>query len=92
MTINIAHLRERSPSGGWIDFVVFDADSTNRNDSARSELLSQLTRKARLSGLKVDKAALAFVENGKLKFFGPDDLIKYLSNHGVPNWTHTINV
>ena len=92
MTINMAHLRERSTSGGWIDFAVFDADSTNRNGSVRSELLSQLTRKARLSGLKVDKAALAFVENGKLTFYGADDLVDYLSNRSVPTWTHTINV
>ena len=28
MKINLAHLRERSTDGGWIDFVVFDAKST----------------------------------------------------------------
>jgi len=87
--VNLAHIRERSTSGGWINFIVFDAKSTtNRND----ELLIQLTNQARAFGLAVDKSALAYNKNNRLEFYGTKDLVQYLSKSGLPQWTHTIDV
>lgn len=88
MKINLAHLRERSTTGGWIDFIVFDAKSTTNN----KQLLIELTSKARMNGLKVDKSALAYETNGRLEFYGTKDLVEYLSNNGLPQWTHTIDI
>jgi hypothetical protein len=92
MKINLAHIRERSTTGGWIDFAVFDAKSTSGSDSGNATLLSQLTAKARGSGLKIDQSALAFSENGHIKFYGTKNLVDYLANHGLPQWTHQIDV
>ncbi|SFV59686.1 hypothetical protein MNB_SV-9-1641 [hydrothermal vent metagenome] len=87
--VNLAHIRERSTRGVWIDFVVFDAKSTtNRND----ELLVQLTSQVRASGFKVDKSALAYYKNNKIEFYGTTDLVNYLSKSGLPQWTHTIDI
>ena len=88
MKVNLAHIRERSTNGSWIDFVVFDAKSTTNNNS---QLLSQLSSKARASGLKVDKSALAYNKHGRLEFYGTKDLVQYLSKSGLPSWTHTID-
>ncbi|PKN62610.1 MAG: hypothetical protein CVU57_23465 [Deltaproteobacteria bacterium HGW-Deltaproteobacteria-15] len=92
MKINLAHLRERSTSGGYIDFAVFDAKSQAGTDSANGELLWQLTAAARKSGLKIDQSALAYSQNGRIRFYGDKDLVDYLSRRGVPRWTHTIDV
>ena len=89
MKINLAHLREKSTSGGWIDFAVFDAKSTNSDNDG---LLYQLTQAARTSGLKIDQAALAFNSGGRTNFYGDKTLVSYLSNNGVPNWTHEIDI
>lgn len=89
MKINMAHLRERSTMGGYINFVVFDAKSTSNNNS---ELLHQLTQKARANGLQVDQSALAYQENGRVKFFGNKNLVGYLSNNFSNQWTHTLDV
>lgn len=89
MKINMAHLRERSTMGGYINFVVFDAKSTSNNNS---ELLHQLTQKARANGLKVDQSALAYEENGRIKFFGDKNLVNYLSKNFFNQWTHTLDV
>lgn len=91
MKINLAHIRERSTSGSWIDFAVFDAHATTNTDAANAEVLAQLTTKARMSGLKIDQSALAFNENGRLKFYGTKNLVSYLSNNGLPRWTHAID-
>lgn len=61
MKIKLAHLRERSTGGGWINFAVFDAKSTSGDNAA---LLSQLTKIARASGLRVDQSALAYKSGG----------------------------
>lgn len=90
MQINLAHLRDHSTSGGYIDFAVFDARSASGSDSDNAALLHQLTMKARRSGLKIDKSALAYMQNGNLTFYGTKDLVEYLSRSGVPHWTHTI--
>lgn len=87
MTINFAHLHDQG-----IDFAVFDADSRCRTDAGRSNLLADLIFEARKSGLKVDKAALAYAEFGRLTFYGTPDLVRYLSSGWSPHWTHTLNV
>ncbi len=87
MKINMAHIRERATSGGWINFAVFEAKSTN-ND----ELLLQLTQKARRNNLKVDQSALAFQSNGRIKFYGNKNLVSYLSKGWNPRWTHTLDI
>jgi len=88
MKINMAHLRERSTTGGWIDFAVFDAKATNGDND---NLLAQLIMSARNAGLKVDQAALAFNSAGRLRFYGERSLVDYLAGIGVPRWTHTID-
>jgi len=89
MKINMAHLKERSTSGGWINFAIFDAKSTNGDNAG---LLHQLTQAARGNGLQVDQSALAYQENGRIKFYGDKNLVSYLSKGWVPHWTHTLDV
>lgn len=89
MKVSLAHLRERSTSGGWINFAVFDAKSTNGDNNS---LLRLLTRAARNAGLKVDQSALAYQMNGRVQFYGDSNLVDYLSRSGVSQWTHTIDV
>ena len=91
MRVNVAHIRERAQSGGWIDFAVFDARASSgaRDDNAR--LLAQLTARARGSNLRVDQSALAYSAAGRIEFFGSPPLVDYLSKSGLPGWTHTID-
>lgn len=91
MKINVAHLRERSTSGGWIDFSVFDAKSSSGGNSANDALLEQLTQRARTAGLKIDQSALAYRQGGRTRYFGSKNLVGYLSRSGVPRWTHKID-
>ena len=74
MKINMAHLRERSTTGRYINFAIFDAKSTSNNNE---QLLQQLTQKARANNLRVDQSALAYTENGRTKFFGDKNLVGY---------------
>jgi hypothetical protein len=84
--ISLAHLSIQNQN-----VVVFGADAPSRLRSDRAELLQQLTVAAQAK-LRVDKAALAFVEAGRTKFFGSDDLVKYLARGGFSGgWTHTID-
>lgn len=92
MKFNFAHIRQPSTSGGWIDFAVFDARSTSGSDSANSQVLADLTFKARQGGRKIDQSALAFHEHGRLKFYGTKNLVDYLSKSGLPQWTHSITL
>lgn len=85
----MAHLRERSTSGGWINFAVFDAKSTAGDNDG---LLYKLTLAARASGLQVDQSALAFQSGSRTNFFGDKKLVSYLSNGWTPHWTHSIDV
>ena len=87
MQIEMAHLRDQG-----IDFAVFNADATNRSDADRRVLLGRLMGTARRSGLKVDKAALAFEEFGEIRFFGASDLVRYLASRGVPRWTRRLDI
>ena len=92
MKINLAHLREKSTSGGWIDFAVFDAKATTGTNADNATLLAELTAKARASGLKVDQSALAFRQAGRNQFYGDKNLVDYLSRNGITLWTHKIDV
>ena len=92
MKINLAHIRERSTTGGWIDFAVFDAKATTCGDTGNNNLLVQLTAQARVNGLKIDQSALAYKQGSQIKFFGDKNLVNYLSGNGVPRWTHTVDV
>jgi hypothetical protein len=88
MRVRLAHLLEQG-----VSFAVFDADARTRTNRDRNELLEALVLGARAAGLRVDKAALAFVSGGRLQFFGTPDLVSFLARLGyLPAWTHTINV
>jgi hypothetical protein len=85
--IDLAHVRIQGAN-----CAIFGADATSRERSGRSRLLAQLEGRAAAAGLRVDKAALAYVEGGRTTFFGTPDLVRYLSSAGLPGWTHTIDV
>ena len=68
-----------------------NGDATNRNSSGRAEVLARLTVSARMQGLKIDKAALAFMEGSRPAFYGTPDLVRFLCKSGVPRWTHWID-
>lgn len=91
MRINLAHLRERGRNGGWINFAVFDAQSSSGTREDNSRLLVKLTAQARLANLRVDQSALAYRSGGQVQFFGSPPLVDYLSNAGLPGWTHSID-
>ena len=91
MKINMAHLRERSTSGGWINFAIFDARSTSGTDHDNADLLAQHTAKARASGLQVDQSALAYAQNGRIRFYGTTNLVNFLAKGWIPQWTHEID-
>jgi hypothetical protein len=92
MKFNFAHIRHPSTSGGSIDFAVFEARSTTGSASDNSQVLANLTSKAREGGRKIDQSALAFNEHGRLKFYGTKTLVDYLAKHGLPQWTHSISL
>lgn len=92
MKINFAHIREHSTSGGWINFAVFEADSNNGTDSGRADVLHNLTMRARANRLQIDKSALVYTQNGRIMYYGTPDLVDYLSNNGVPRWTHSLDL
>lgn len=92
MQINFAHLREPSATGGWVDFAIFEAHATSSSDAANAQALAQLTTKARMAAYRVDQSALAFNENGRLKFYGSKNLVDFLSRSWRPHWTHTMTV
>lgn len=83
----MAHIRRQG-----IDFAVFGADAPSRTSADRDRLLADLTQRARASGLKVDKSALAYSRGRGIGFYGTPDLVRYLSNSGLPRWTHQISV
>ncbi|MGE0673264.1 MAG: hypothetical protein AB7O64_09425 [Methylibium sp.] len=91
MRINLAHLRERAASGGWVNFAVFDARSSSGSREDNARLLAQLTARARASNLRVEQSALAFTSGGRQQYFGSPPLVDFLSQNGIPRWTHTID-
>jgi hypothetical protein len=92
MRIKFAHLRERTTTGQLVDFAIFNAKAVTGTDSARGTLLFQLTVAARTNNLKVDAAALAYEEHGRLKSWGAPFAVDYLAKRGVPTWTHYLDV
>lgn len=92
MKVNMAHLRERSVNGGWVNFAVFDARSNSGSQTDNARLLSQLTHAARSQGLCIDQSSLCFSRNGHIEFYGDRNLVDYLSKNGVYNWTHQISI
>lgn len=71
---------------------MFEAWSKSGTNSDKNLLLSQLVIKAKSSGLKVDQSALAFKQQGRIRFYGDTNLVKYLSNKGgVPQGTHKLS-
>lgn len=89
MKISLAHIRARATSGGWIDFAVFDAQSTTGDNDG---ILARLTYAARAQGLKVDQSALAYRSGGRIKFYGSQNLVNHLAKSGLPQWTHEIRL
>jgi hypothetical protein len=88
MQIKAAHLRHQG-----INFAVFGADARTHTDGSRAQLLAQLIQVARGDlGWKVDKAALAFTDGSRVKFYGTPDLVRFLASTGVPGWTHTVTL
>lgn len=87
MKINIAHVNVQGQN-----CLVCEADHQTHTDAGRDQLLAQLVVEARGNGLRVDKAALAFAEHGRIKFYGASDLVGFLANNGLPRWTHTLAV
>jgi hypothetical protein len=85
MRVNFAHLRERASAGSWINFAVFDARASSGTSTDNSTLLAQLTARARAASLHVDQTALAFMNAGRLQFFGSPPLVEYLSGDGLPS-------
>ncbi len=92
MKVHLAHLSERKILGGWTDFAVFNARTQTGTEDKNRELLGKLTETARSAGYKIDHAALAFRQNGRLRYYGPGNIVDYLSRHGVPRWTGTIEI
>jgi len=87
MKIQFAHIHIQGT-----DVAIFDAKPVSSSDANRASLLAQLTARARHSGLKVDKSALAYNEGGRTVFYGTPDLVRYLQQSGVPRWTHSFDV
>lgn len=92
MRCNFAHIRHPSTTGIPIDFAVFDAKSNSGFADDNSELLFDLTMRARGLGLKIDQSALAYRENGQIRFWGDKNLVQFLSRSGLPRWTHCLDV
>jgi hypothetical protein len=89
MKIEFAHNRVQG-----INVAVFQADARSDLNTDRAGLLADLTAQIRRNGLRVDKAALAYTQHGRLQFFGTNDLVKYLSNGGFRalRWTHSLDI
>jgi hypothetical protein len=92
MQINFAHLRERATNGGEINFAVFEARANSNTDASKTDVLANLTSRARSSGLRIDQSALAYTENGRTVFFGTKNLVEYLSKRSIPHWTHKLTI
>lgn len=87
MRIQMAHLMDQG-----VNFAIFGADAANHTDTGRRALLAGLVAKAKVNHMRLDKAALAYDEAGRTRFFGTPDLVKYLASRGVPQWTHTLDL
>jgi len=88
MDINFAHVRIGSAS-----VAIFDADAKNQTNSGREQVLADLTARARLNNLRVDRSVLVFTQNGQQIYFGDPDLVRHLSRSPIAlHWTHRLTV
>ena len=85
-TIQLAHVNIQG-----VNVAVFAANGRHNTDSSRAEALAELTARARASGLRVEKAALAYRQGSRTHYFGTPDLVRYLSKSGTPRWTHRLD-
>jgi hypothetical protein len=92
MRINFAHYKQNTTTGRLINFAVFDARSATGSNNDNASLLSDLTYKASMSGLKIDCSALAYNKGGQLMLQGDKNVVELLSTSGLPRWTHKISI
>lgn len=92
MTVNLVQHQERSRSGGWINFAVFDARSSSGTRGVNSRLLPRLPAKAKLANLRTDQSALVCASGDRMQFFDDSLLVGYPAKSGLPRWAHTIDV
>jgi hypothetical protein len=85
MTIPKHALRDQG-----INYFVFETDAVSHINSDRAALLRRLIAKANNNGLAGDRGALAFMEGGKVTYYGDNDVVN-LKNLPVPQWTHKID-
>lgn len=85
MRVQFAHVNIQG-----VNVAIFDAKPMVNTDAHRAELLAQLTAKARLARLRVDKSALAYMEGGRVVYYGTPDLVRYLQSAGLPSWTNWV--
>jgi hypothetical protein len=88
MRVNFAHVRERAAAGGDINFVVFDGRSASGSSIDNDVILTRWTSAARSLGLLIDQSALAFLQNGRIQFYGSKPLVEHLARTGLPSWTN----
>jgi len=88
----MAHFRQKTSNGDFMDFAIFDAKSESGTESDNLKLLNQLTDNARLNKFKIDQAVLVFKVDEEIRFYGSTDLAKYLAKVGFPKWTHEIDI
>lgn len=71
--------------------VVFAADHPSRSPFERDRLLAALIFEARRAGMQIDKAAISFVEWGRINYRGAPDFVGYLANNGIPgDWNRRL--
>lgn len=92
MQVQVAHIRERAQSGGHLSCCIFDACSYSGTSTDNSRLVARLTVAARSANLRVEHAALAFMNGCRLQFLGSPSLVQLLTRRGLPTWTHTLTV
>ncbi len=88
----MAHFRQETSNGDFMDFAIFDAKSESGTENDNLKLLNDLSQHARLNKLKVDQAVLVFKVDEQIRFYGSTELAKYLAKVGFPKWTHEIDV
>lgn len=92
MRIDLAHLREQSTTGQWVDFAVFFAKTNEDTDEARGTLLSQLIVAANQADRRVEAGALVYEQYNQIRWWGHPFVVDYLNKRGVPRPTHSIEV
>ena len=86
MKVRLAHLNIQG-----VNVAIFDAKPVINTNSKKTALLVDLTSRARTSGLSIQKSALAYAEGQHIVYFGTPDLVLYLQDEGIPQWTYGIN-